>query len=236
MVKLGDGAEWLTHGGYTPYPNLDQNYCMKTWMGSRLVMSGAMEPSTKVVAENHLPPHDVRHHTWCYVSAKCTNLGKGVKVNDKVSWKSCASASDEPSGRDKRYADLPPSSLIKIINESGWASDPTLIPVMALPYANETWDDVKAFFKLESGAETEGTGLVQVLKASAASELKVRIQQLRESGKSMIFCTGLGEYGNGRPDACGPPQSMHLVGNNEVWFIPHFGSPVCESGCSKKHR
>jgi len=50
--------------------------------------------------------------TWCYVSASCTELNGGQKVNDFVSWKNCTQA-------DRALGDMRPAELYAFAKKTG---------------------------------------------------------------------------------------------------------------------
>uniref|UniRef100_A0A7S2MFG0 Uncharacterized protein n=1 Tax=Alexandrium andersonii TaxID=327968 RepID=A0A7S2MFG0_9DINO len=177
---------------------------------------GEYEPYTSL-GENYclkfdFASHTIEDYTWCYVSAECGSLNGGSKVNDKVSWKTCQ------AGQDTLYGQLPPGEMVALLKKTGWIKDPTLIPVSAYAYATFEWDSVSAFY---------GTGPSM---SPAQEETMVRI---RDSGMPTMICDSLGGYGNGHPDACGPPYSLKMVYKNQLWSWPHFGEPSCIKGCDK---
>uniref|UniRef100_A0A7S1S260 Uncharacterized protein n=1 Tax=Alexandrium catenella TaxID=2925 RepID=A0A7S1S260_ALECA len=188
-AKPGDAKEWLPHGDYHPYRDIEENYCLKFDYSS----------------------HTVEKFTWCYVPASCGNLQGGRAVNARVSWKVCNAE------QDTLMAELPPREMIKLITESGWLKDPTLLPVLSYPYHTEKWDDVSAFYG-QPGNPIE-------------PQMKEKMQRLRDSKTPTVICDSLDAWGNGNPDACGPPNSLKLVYGEEVWEFPHFGVPVCKQGC-----
>eukprot|EP00413_Alexandrium_margalefii_P039265 CAMPEP_0204605724 /NCGR_PEP_ID=MMETSP0661-20131031/58653_1 /ASSEMBLY_ACC=CAM_ASM_000606 /TAXON_ID=109239 /ORGANISM="Alexandrium margalefi, Strain AMGDE01CS-322" /LENGTH=261 /DNA_ID=CAMNT_0051616985 /DNA_START=65 /DNA_END=850 /DNA_ORIENTATION=- len=188
--------------GCSIYPKLQGNLCLKAKQGAHLY-SG----STAAAAD----PYD---YTWCYVSSSCKQLGGGRKVNGQVSWKTCA------EGVDKRYGDLNPRDLMGVITAAGMQGDPTLMTVMAYPYLRVTWAEVEAFFSPDPQAAL-----------TLATPLRQRLQDIVNSGKPMMICTSLASPGNGRPDACGAPYTLHVVVGKELWYFPHFQTPRCVQGC-----
>mmetsp|Transcript_24166 Transcript_24166/g.69278 ORF Transcript_24166/g.69278 Transcript_24166/m.69278 type:complete len:259 (+) Transcript_24166:78-854(+) len=156
--------------------------------------------------------HTVSDFTWCYVSQECASLRGGRRVNSQVSWKVCSPE------QDTLFGTLPPGKMVKLIQKSGWMKDPTLIPVMSYPYSTETWSEVAAFYHAEK-------------HEPLSPELQAKMQKLHDTRQPMIICDSLSDYGNGHPDACGPPGSLHLVAGGTVWDFPHWSQPSCSRGC-----
>lgn len=181
---------------YTPYPDLQDNYCMKVLAGSRLPVNS----------------NDLSDQTWCYVSANCKELGLGLNVNKKVSWKTCK------AGVDTRYADVAPKEMLGMLDENGWKKDYSLMFAMGYPYAEETWDQVAGFFDKS--------------KEPVSLEQQAKLQALVDAKSPIVFCTSLQAPGGGQPDACGPDFSLHVLGNSQVWWVPHTQEPpTCVWGC-----
>jgi len=156
--------------------------------------------------------HTISDFTWCYVSQECASLHGGRQVNSQVSWKVCSPQ------QDTLFGALPPGQMVQLIQKSGWMKDPTLIPVMSYPYSTELWSEVAAFY--DAGTPKPLT-----------PELQAKMQQLHDTQQPMVICDSLSEYGNGHPDACGPPGSLHLVAGGTVWDFPHWSPPACSIGC-----
>jgi len=145
------------------------------------------------------------------VPSGCGELGLGAKVNGNVSVKSCR------AGEDRRYADLPPKSMLQILGKNGWNKDTGLLFAMGYPYAEETWDQVAGFFDKSKGP--------------VDAALQEKLRALVDSKRPMVFCTSLQAPGGGQPDACGPDFSMKVLGAGQVWSVPHFGAAECVWGC-----
>mmetsp|Transcript_29565 Transcript_29565/g.79851 ORF Transcript_29565/g.79851 Transcript_29565/m.79851 type:complete len:298 (-) Transcript_29565:101-994(-) len=203
-ISMGQAKEEaLKHDkGCYVYPKLKANFCMKAQQGAHLY--GKQDGK-----------YDF---TWCYVSHACKKLGGGMKVNNRVSWKTCV------EGEDTRYGDLPPAKLLAHAEAAGLKEDPSVMALMSYPYIHATWLQVQSFF---TGVHNERVGF-NSLNHKANSGL----QDIVDSGKPMMICTGLHTPGNGRPDACGKPHTLFVVVGKEIWYYPRYKKPQCVQGCA----
>jgi len=107
-VKCGAGAEWDWEAS-DPSKPLAKQYEIYYNDSTKEVVC---EKFWKLLDNDRCINHNVGSDeaTWCYVNAKCKEIGGGSKINDEVSWKTCLPG-------DLKFRDYTPEELYKFSNE-----------------------------------------------------------------------------------------------------------------------
>jgi len=127
FANLGKGllAPYLDHGDahcHRFFERLDDNFCMNRNFDS--------------AAESFDPAFITEGEKWCYVSAECTELGNGQKVNKDLAFKTCASPTD------KILETVPPEELLKIAKK--YDVDFSILAKRSYPTAPVSWNQTTA--------------------------------------------------------------------------------------------